>query len=214
MDTYVQSYSRETLSKTFDLISSNKIYRLLEINLEGNKLGDYALKSLCETIADNDTIKRLNLSRNFITDRAAEDIGKMVSQNNSLEELYLRWNQIKNQGGTFIFEGLKTTSQLRVLDIAFNSLGLGTGTFAQSFADYITKDIRLIHLDLSNNYINRSDSLTISKALESNHTVYGFHFQGNVGYVDAKGFLVIPDGFAQDLTGQATSHAIHGSPSY
>lgn len=46
-------------------------------------------------------------------------------------------------------------------------------------------------MDLSNNNFSLNDSIEISKALEDNHTIYGFHFSGNYGYVDSRGFLVV-----------------------
>ena len=183
----------------------------MEVNLQGNKLGDYALIELCDALTDNDSITKLNLSKNLLTNKAAELIGKMLQENNSLEELYLSWNQIKGQGGIALFEGMKVRSQIKVLDLSWNSLGLYNSPFAQYFADYISKDKALVHLDLSNNYFTKSAAITISKALEQNHTLYGLHFQGNVGYIDPKGFLVIPEGYAQDISVQVLSPQLKGN---
>ena len=41
------------------------------------------------------------------------------------------------------------------------------------------------------NYFKREDSLIISEFLNKNHSIFGFHFTGNVGYVDSRGFLII-----------------------
>ncbi len=49
----------------------------------------------------------------------------------------------------------------------------------------------MMHMDLSNNYFNKDQSKKIAEALEFNKTMYGFHFSGNVGYVDSRMFLVI-----------------------
>jgi len=185
--------------------------KLMEVNLQGNKLGDYALTELCEALTDNDSIVRLNLSKNLLTNKGADLIGKMLQENNAIEELYLSWNQIKAQGGIALLEGMKVKSTVRVLDLSWNSLGLYNSPFAQHFSDYISKDKTLVHLDLSNNYFNKTASLLISKGLEQNHTLYGFHFHGNVGYVDPKGFLIIPDNYAQDISLQVLSPQLKGS---
>lgn len=167
--------------------------KLMEVNIENNKLGDYAIAELCEAICDNESIRKLNISKNFMTNKAAGDVSKMIKGNNSLQELYIRWNQIKGQGGEAIFDAMKENDHIRVLDLSWNSLGLGASNFVNSFGEFVVKDKTLVHLDLSNNYFGKKDALAISASLEKNHTIYGFHFQGNVGYVDAKGFLVITD---------------------
>jgi hypothetical protein len=38
----------------------------------------------------------------------------------------------------------------------------------------------------------------ISEAITINKSIYGFHFYGNYGCVDNKGFLVIEEKFKQD----------------
>ena len=165
------------------------------INLEGNKLGDYAIVSLCEILSDNDTIRKLNLNRNFLTNRSANLIGKMLLNNDTLEELYLSWNQIKGQGGIDIIAGITQSSRIRVLDFSWNALGAQNISCAQSLANFIDKNKKLVHLDLSNNYFAKDSACIIAKALENNHTLYGLHFQGNFGYIDAKGFLIVEENY-------------------
>lgn len=45
-------------------------------------------------------------------------------------------------------------------------------------------------MDLSFNYFNLQDSKTLAESLTKNRTIYGFHFAGNSGYVDTRGFIV------------------------
>lgn len=33
----------------------------------------------------------------------------------------------------------------------------------------------------------------IKYALENNNNIFGFHFEGNFGYIDSKGFLIITE---------------------
>ena len=134
----------------------------------------------------------------------------MLELNSSLEELYLQWNQIKSQGGTNIVNGLKLAPKLRVLDFSWNSLGLNGSQFAKNFAAYIAENTTLIHLDLSNNYINKDDAKIIAEDLKLNHTLYGFHFYGNMGYVDHKGFLIVLDNL-DSLSGRISQPPINST---
>jgi len=47
-------------------------------------------------------------------------------------------------------------------------------------------------MDISNNHLTKSDFEIISEALKDNHTMYGFHFEGNYGLTDEKMFLIEP----------------------
>lgn len=62
------------------------------MNLEGNKLGDYAMKIILEGVENNPRIKKLNLGKNLLSDQCCEELCKMLENNASLEELILRWN--------------------------------------------------------------------------------------------------------------------------
>ena len=54
---------------------------------------------------------------------------------------------------------------------------------------------RIIHLDLSNNNFSLDESKKISEGLKTNNSIYGFHFEGNYGYIDNRGFLNIDSKF-------------------
>lgn len=172
------------------------------MNLEGNKLGDYALMSLLEALESNTTLKKLNISKNFISDIGAEKIGRMLDYNNTLEELYVRWNLIKGAGGIAILNGLNHCQSLKVLDLSWNSLGMHQSGFAKAFAEYIRSNQSLVHLDMSNNYLGKEDTKIIAEALAQNHTLYGLHYQGNAGYVDSKGFLQVTEDVETTVSGQ------------
>ena len=59
----------------------------------------------------------------------------------------------------------------------------------QKICDFLIANKTVLHLDLSANYFTLNDSKLISQSLSKNHTIYGFHFAGNWGTVDARGFL-------------------------
>jgi len=47
-----------------------------------------------------------------------------------------------------------------------------------------------LHFDISNNNLNEKDYTIITEKLNDNHTMYGFHYEGNYGITDEKMFLV------------------------
>lgn len=49
----------------------------------------------------------------------------------------------------------------------------------------------LLHLDLSNNQIKKNESKAIALGLKENSNIYGFHFNGNAGHINCKGFLIV-----------------------
>jgi len=49
-------------------------------------------------------------------------------------------------------------------------------------------------MDLSSNNFTHAECVLIAKSLNKfNKTIYGFHFSGNYGYIDNKGYLIIPN---------------------
>ena len=68
----------------------------------------------------------------------------------------------------------------------------------------------LIHLDLSNNNFSLKESTEVAEALKSNRTIYGFHFQGNYGYVDALGHLRVSPSCRRSQKKEILNHRIEG----
>jgi hypothetical protein len=44
-------------------------------------------------------------------------------------------------------------------------------------------------LDISFCEIDEIDTRKIAKVLKNNHSIYGLHYQGNLGFIDFKGYL-------------------------
>ena len=57
--------------------------------------------------------------------------------------------------------------------------------------DNVEKSI--IHFDVSNNQFDEEEFEIISKDLYKNHSIYGFHYEGNYGHTDEKMFLIGPE---------------------
>ena len=133
----------------------------------------------------------LNISKNQITNASFPFLKAMLESNDSLEELYLHWNSIKGFGGAEIFKALQNNKTLKVLDFSYNLLGCGGAQLTLVLKDFFADNKALLHLDLSANSFSLADCESISEFLKSNHSIYGFHFSGNFGFIDSKGFLVI-----------------------
>lgn len=115
-----------------------------------------------------------------------------------LNEFYLRWNAFCGNGFHKAIQLLAQMENLRVLDLSWNLLGsdrfhANTSTCIGDLCDFLSANKTVLHMDLAGNGFNWEESDRIAKALTKNHTIYGFHFDGNVGYVDELGFLIVPE---------------------
>ena len=178
------------------------------LNLEDNKLGDKISIKLFESLQNNTTLKKLNMSKNFLSDAIADSIKALFQKNFYIQELYLHWNLFKTPGGIKIFQGILENESLMVLDFSWNAIGSGTPSVVKEIVEFLKTNDKVIHLDLSNNNFSRDESKQISEGLVNNHSIYGFHFVGNYGHVDSRGFLIINDNEDKDLINMHVSHRI------
>jgi len=160
--------------------------RIKYLNLEDNRLGSKAANLIFSALLENRTLTKLNLSKNLLTDTVADQLRLLFAcAESALKELYLFWNQLRGDSGVVIFPALAANTSLKVLDLSCNSLGLGLDCAAQ-LAGFLTTNASVVHLDISQNYFPKDASTVIALALETNKTIYGFHFSGNWGYVDSR----------------------------
>ena len=59
-------------------------------------------------------------------------------------------------------------------------------------SEVLKKLANLVHFDISNNKLDELHFELISNALKDNHTLYGFHNEGNFGFTNEKMFLIAP----------------------
>lgn len=168
------------------------ILRIEELNLEDNKLGDNLISIFLKTTLESKCLRRLNISKNLLTPAINDILEKFLLSNFMLQELYLHWNKFNSTTGIKVFEALIDNDNLMVLDISWNSLGNLSidNSCSRAICEFLKKNEKVIHLDMSNNNFTLDESQKIAEALKSNHTIYGFHFEGNFGYVDRRGFIL------------------------
>ena len=165
---------------------------MFELNLRKNKISDSGASLILFSVMLNKNLRKLNLSENHLTIKCAESFKICLQSNVSLYELYLCWNDFNSEAGINIFNGMNDNYTLKVLDLSYNLLGKGKTKLSETLNSFLIKnETGLIHLDLSNNHFEAEDSKTISLGLAENHLIYGFHFEGNDGNLDAQGYLVV-----------------------
>lgn len=100
--------------------------------------------------------------------------------------------------------------KLKVLDLGWNRMGKALKVIipvqkrrrgphepelSTSISEFLENNKTIVHLDLCSNKFRYEECKEIAEGLKKNHTIYGFHFEGNYGYIDSEGFLVIKDSF-------------------
>ncbi|CAI2364059.1 unnamed protein product [Moneuplotes crassus] len=167
-------------------------YNILQIlNLEGNKMGDKALITICDRSHYNNYLKVLNVSDNNITCRAMPSVAEMLKYIN-ITTILLRWNKIETKGLANLCEGIVKTDSLKILDLSFNPLSKkneDSDEYPQCLSDMFRENSSLMHMDLSHTGITAEDGKIIEKGLNENHTIFGIHLTGNEIRLTAEGFI-------------------------
>jgi len=179
--------------------------------LRKNRISDSGASLIFFSVMLNRNLRKLNLCENQLTFRCAESLKNCLQSNISLYELYLSWNNFNSEAGIYIFHGLIENYILKVLDLSFNRLSKGKYKIAENIQSFLIKnETGLLHLDLSYNQFEIEDSRLISLGLEENHLIYGFHFEGNAGNIDAQGHLIVENERKNEIFLKPKSYEING----
>ncbi|CAG9316157.1 unnamed protein product [Blepharisma stoltei] len=179
----------KSISALAGVLKSNNC-SLEVLKLESTKISSESIKVMTEALYYNATLRHLNLAKNNLNEVAGIHLGKLIFYNRSLISLDLHWNYIRGEGAIGIFKGLIDNTNLQGLDLSWNSMGndkIHKTSIALSEA--LAQNERLKHFDLSNNYITFEESKDIAKGLSLNHTLIGFHIEGNHCVLDAFGYI-------------------------
>ena len=114
------SYNPQVKDINTDFLFKRLKLDLVELNIEGNSVGDQLIIKLCESDLK---IKYLNFSRNLITNKGAMAIAYNLEANSILVGLDISWNNIQAKGAALIFDALSHNSSLQILDMSFNPVG-------------------------------------------------------------------------------------------
>lgn len=74
---------------------------------------------------------------------------------------------------------------------AFKTMKTEKDACLDEICNFIKENATVLHLDLSNNHFTYKQSERIQTALKKNHSIFGFHFTGNKGYVDSENYLIL-----------------------
>ena len=208
----------------FGMLSCHKLFeilkrpnfepKLIELDLEECKISDQVAMNIFMNLHRINNLRILNLTGNFISHLSCSELKSLLASNTSIRELYLRKNKLSGLAGISIFQGLLMNSTLKVLDLSWNILTMKA--CADALVKVLKQDIcGLIHLDLSYNNFSVKEAQIISEGLFMNHQLYGLHFEGNFGYIDAKGCLIVPNNCRKKNLGDYdNSRRIKGLKSY
>ena len=184
-----------------------------ELNLEDNKLGDSLISGMLKSLLECKSLRRLNISKNLLTPAINDILDKFIQSNFMLQEIYLHWNKFNASTGIKIFDSLLDNDNVMVVDLSWNCLGALNidNSAVRSICEFLKKNEKVIHLDLSNNNFSLEESNRIAESLKSNHTIYGFHFEGNYGYGDRRGFILFEKGKGRNINHLNRTHRIEST---
>lgn len=152
----------------------------------------------------NKTITQLDLSHNRIGNSGACKLGKFLLHTKILTHLDLGDNNIHYQGSRYISQGLKLNKSLKVLSLLLNRIddkgGMKfcqdlkehnhtleeinvrgnslEGLFARALAELIL-DTNLKKIDISCNFIEKKDAISILDSLRDNPHIVEFDIRNN-----------------------------------
>lgn len=177
---------------------------LVKLSLPCNLIDDDLVKILIKGLMINKTITQLDLSHNRIGNSGACQIGKFLLHTKILTHLDLGDNNIHYQGSRYISQGLKLNKSLRVLSLLLNRIddkgGMKfcqdlkehnttlkelnlrgnslEGLFARALAELIL-DTTLIKIDISCNFIEKKDAISILESLKDNPNIIELDIRNN-----------------------------------
>jgi hypothetical protein len=96
---------------------------LTKLDLQKNRLGDRAGKSIVDALNKNPFVATLNLADNQLGTNTAVQLREMLMHNKSLTDLDISWNHIRPPDLVTLSQGLKVNSTLRTLSLAWNGIG-------------------------------------------------------------------------------------------
>ena len=216
IDSYIQclNFGRNNLTENSinsicDLIKH--CYALRVLQLHGNKINNKGGALLISTISTNREIKFLDISNN--------EIGNNITNEVTREEIYKTNDPLRSTFRNYDLKEFSKTMNIKFKDIVLPSIeenGKGAknkipkpdylksiklqknmkipeipiSPFAIALGQlFKSKEVGLVHLNISHNKINYIDCSHIEEEVKNNHTILGIHVEGNEMSIDSLGFI-------------------------
>jgi len=164
------------MNRDIDPIVSQIINNQIDIlYLGGKHISEPQLKTVCELLKVNTSIKTVNLTANEVGDNGVKYVVDFLKVNSTITTLYLESNQITCSGAKLIADTLITNRSLDSLILSHNNIG---NEGAKYIMDTINKyNTTLTRLNLSGIYsIDQHGVKYVMDALKINTTLKTFGF--------------------------------------
>jgi len=151
------------------LLLSLMLYNNIDVrklDISWNNLSDVAVLAISYSLENNTTLQDLSLYNNNITDVGAVAIGKAIHKNFTLKKLNISVNKISANGAVAIFSN--ATNYLCELFLSHNKI-TDEGILPIARGIEVCRALRV--LDISQNYISKSEMLLFCDSLKSNMSI-------------------------------------------
>ena len=182
--------------------TKNIFANLIKLNVSGNVISDGAAEALADALSENTKLKeldlsnnnlhaegiskifnglkistllKLNISHNNVTDKAADDIANFLSRNVKLENLDISHNNLQSHDATKIFT-INNIVKLTTFNIGCNNI---TTEAANDIAAFLSRNKKLVELDLSYNKLLSTGVIEICMKLSSIFNLVKFNISHN-----------------------------------
>ncbi|XP_075235009.1 uncharacterized protein LOC142332450 [Lycorma delicatula] len=159
--------------------------RIVNLNLNGEKLGSSGAKCVAEFLKEIDIID-FDIGRNCIR---AEGVKHLISglKNNTIRKLTLSSNSIRHEGAKYLAEILKVT-QITNIDLRNNYIGIDGAKYLANGLKYS----QVTHLSLDVNMINNEGFQYLSDSIEDTNLSSVDLEHSYVGKGFVKGTKLVP----------------------
>ena len=159
--------------------------QLQELDISKNVLLTNGIKPIAKVLQGIVMLTKLYINENSISDDAADDIAAVIHSNTQLQVFDVSKNTFQVLGTMRIATALQSVSTLTKLYINNNNI---TSESADDIAAVICCNTQLQEFDISENKLQATGVIIITKALQSIATLKKFYISNNI-YIDKNAFM-------------------------
>lgn len=155
-----------------------------EILVRDNRLSDNGLNALLEAVSDGSAmlnLLRLDISQNEMGERSAQTLRAYIASSHcTLTTLLVNNADIDDRECAAFMTAFEKNLSIKHLRMSRNCIGKmehlnvvqpGFTTGGEAIASMLHRNLVLVHLDLSWNYLRLESSVTLAKSIQENHTL-------------------------------------------